>query len=604
MARKGQGAGTVSPRYVAWWLQSVRVLLPALFLCLTSAVTAVATTYCVDERNGDDANTGLYDAQTGSGACWQSVDRVKTSSLAPGDQVLFRRGGVWNEPLRVPSSGASGTPIVFGAFGTGDLPIIDAMAPVTNWTATADPHIYSATWPSEPGVLLYRGKPVPRITTLHFAAPVPAALAAGAILLQMGPYTNLWVTSRGQYTVSGITQFAIARGVDVLVRQLDDSGREQQWSSSLGGPTNITATPDGLTAPGHWAWDNGTLYLYSDVDPGTIPVEASTFLTGIDTNGQDDLVIRDLKVRGAGGEGVLLNNSERVTVSGVEVSATGLLRHRTGILLLSSSACRVENCRVDSVLGGGLTIYAWGTPARDNVITGNVVDRPGSAGISLSTDGGGQSSPPLVTGNRIENNTIQDANRLAYDSAGIYTLFSGTGNVIRGNTIRDGGSARLRSAGIMVDQGSGAMSIENNLVVGNSNGGIDVASPGHRISGNRILYNGVASWTTGQIVFFTVDRTHAAANCTVTSNYLQAGSGQNLFFVQPGAAANHSIDYNEYHDGAGFPFLWNTWGPSGTDFPGWQQVSGQDKHSSYFRAPPPRPPADFRPISSVYLLLL
>lgn len=604
MEWKSRGSSVGMFRRVGGWRHAGGVLLLAIALCAICGTAGLAATYCVDDLNGLDSNTGIYDSQLGSGECWQTIGRVNSANLAAGDQVLFRRGGVWHQALIVPSSGTAGSPIVFGAYATGDLPLIDAMARVSNWTALGG-NLYSASWPSDPGVLLYKGKPVPEITTLRFDSPVPATLAAGAILLQLGPYTNLWVTSRTQYTVSGISRYRdrIDPGVDVWVRQLATSGREQQWASSLGKPT-ITATTDGLTAPGHWYWDGGTLYLFSDVDPNGIPVEASTFATGINTNGKNDLVIRDLKVRGAGGVGILLNNSERVTVSGAEVFGSGLLGHQTGILLLSSSSSRVENCRVDTVLGGGLTIYAWGNPARDNVISGNTFDRPGAGGISLSTDGGGQSSPSLVTGNLIENNTIQDANQLVYDSAGIYTLFSGTGNVIRGNAIRDGGSVRLRSAGIMVDQGSGAMTIENNLVVGNSNGGIDVSSAGHVITGNRLFYNGVASWLTAQVVFFPVNAAHTAANCTVTSNTIQAGPGQNLFYVQPGATTGHNIDYNVYHDGAALPFLWNVWNNAGTDFAGWQQVSGQDSHSSYSRTSPPRPPADFRVITGVYHLLL
>ncbi len=602
MGREKGGNGAGAPRCVGIWRRSIHILLPAILACLGGAATALAASYCVDTTNGLDSNTGVYDPQVGSGDCWQTVGKVNSSTFAAGDQVLFRRGETWHEPLTVPSSGAAGNPVVFGAFGTGDPPVIDATEPVTGWTALGG-NLYSAPWSAEPGVLLYKGEPVPRITTLQFADPVPALLAPGAILLQLGPYANFRVTSRGQYTVSGITRFRLNSGVVVVVRQLDAGGREQQWATPLGKPAIISATA-GLTAPGHWFWDSGTLYLYSDADPNGIAVEASVFDTGINTNGRDDLVIRDLKVRGAGGVGIFLNNSQRVTVSGVEVFGSGLHSHQTGILLLSSSNCRVENSRVDAALDGGLTIYAWGDSARDNVITGNILDRIGSAGISLSTDGGGSSYPGLVTGNLIENNTIQEANRLVYDSAGIYTLFSGDGNVIRGNTVRYGGSARLRSAGIMVDQGSGPLTIENNLVVGNSNGGIDVASSGHTITGNRLLYNGVTSWTTAQVVFFPAGSTTAAA-CTVTSNYMQAGPAQNLFHVQPNADTGHTIDYNEYHDGAALPFLWNVWSSNqGTDFSGWRQVSGQDGHSSYSRTPAPGPPADFRVISGVYHLLL
>ncbi len=576
----------------------VRRLAVFLALLLVFSVSTVrAATYYVDSAGGNDGWDGTSEA-----TAWKTIAKVNSSSFDPGDQVKFKRGGIWHEQLTIPSSGKAEAPIVFAAYGTGEAPLIDAATRVTGWVSQGG-NIYMVSWPARPGVLIYRGTPRAGITTLRFAAPVPSGLAPGAVLLQMGPYTNLWVTSRELYTVSGITRFTIREDVDVRVRQLDADGREQQWATPLGKPT-IAAATAGLTRPGHWYWDAGTLFLYSDVDPDTITVEVSSFDVGIHSNGKDYLVIRDLRVRGAGGIGVFLSNSDGVTVSGVEVTATGLAPHQAGIQIISSSGSRVENCTVRSVLGGGLSIYAWGGPAANNVITGNTFDWLGSAGISLSTDGGGQSAPSLVTGNVIENNTILHANQLTYDAGGIYTLFSGSGNVIRGNIIRDGGSVRLRSAGIMVDQGSGALRIENNEISGNSNGGIAVASAGHTITGNRIYNNGVSSWTTAQIVFFPVDAGHTAANCTVRANYVSAGPVQNLFYVQPGATTGHTIDGNEYFDGAPLPFLWNVWTGPGTDFAGWRAATGQDGTSSYLRTSVPRPPADFRVISGAYLLLL
>ena len=47
-------------------------------------------------------------------------------SLKGGDQVLFQRGGIWFEQLNLSNlNGGAGAPIVFGNYGTGNLPIID-----------------------------------------------------------------------------------------------------------------------------------------------------------------------------------------------------------------------------------------------------------------------------------------------------------------------------------------------------------------------------------------------------------------------------------------------------------------------------------------------
>lgn len=53
---------------------------------------------------------------------WRSTARVRSAALAPGSQVLFRRGGTWRTQLVVERSGRAGQPIVVGAYGGGAMP--------------------------------------------------------------------------------------------------------------------------------------------------------------------------------------------------------------------------------------------------------------------------------------------------------------------------------------------------------------------------------------------------------------------------------------------------------------------------------------------------
>ena len=53
-----------------------------------------ATTYFVDDRNGDDQASGVAERQA-----WRSVERVNAADLRPGDIVRFRCGGEWRERL-------------------------------------------------------------------------------------------------------------------------------------------------------------------------------------------------------------------------------------------------------------------------------------------------------------------------------------------------------------------------------------------------------------------------------------------------------------------------------------------------------------------------
>ncbi len=105
-------------------------------------------TFYVDSEKGSDAADG-----TGEAAAWQTLDKVNTAALIPGDRVLFKRGGLWRGQL-LPQSGSNGKPVVYGAYGAGPKPILQgsvARSRAEDW-AEAAPGVW-ATRKSEPQLL-------------------------------------------------------------------------------------------------------------------------------------------------------------------------------------------------------------------------------------------------------------------------------------------------------------------------------------------------------------------------------------------------------------------------------------------------------------------
>ncbi|MGA8273778.1 MAG: hypothetical protein WB919_19605 [Candidatus Sulfotelmatobacter sp.] len=91
---------------------------------------ATATTYYVSSSTGNDTNSG-----TASLSPWQTIGHVNGQTFQPGDSILFKRGDVWNESLTPASSGTSGNPIAFDAYGTGAAPNLTGYyaVPSTAW---------------------------------------------------------------------------------------------------------------------------------------------------------------------------------------------------------------------------------------------------------------------------------------------------------------------------------------------------------------------------------------------------------------------------------------------------------------------------------------
>jgi hypothetical protein len=115
-----------------------------LILMLGLAETMSAATYYVSSSTGSDANNG-----TSSSTPWQTLAHVNAQTFQPGDSVLLKRGDAWNESLAPPSSGTSGNPITFDAYGAGPPPNLTGYyaIPATAW-ALATGNAWRAPVPS------------------------------------------------------------------------------------------------------------------------------------------------------------------------------------------------------------------------------------------------------------------------------------------------------------------------------------------------------------------------------------------------------------------------------------------------------------------------
>jgi parallel beta-helix repeat protein len=86
------------------------------------------------------------------------VAKVNASRFNPGDQILFRRGDTWREQLNVPSSGTEGNPITFGAYGSGDKPIITGANLLAMFQRDSQQNIWFATTTAVvPKVVIFDG---------------------------------------------------------------------------------------------------------------------------------------------------------------------------------------------------------------------------------------------------------------------------------------------------------------------------------------------------------------------------------------------------------------------------------------------------------------
>jgi hypothetical protein len=125
------------------------------FVLLFCCAGASAATYYVDPA-GSNASDGLT-PQT----AWRSLLKVGISSFQPGDIILFKRDGVWNEWLTPPSSGTAGNLIKFDAYGNGRPPEFTGRyeSSSAQWTNTS-----GSVWQ----ITLSAPQPIPQLRFVQF----------------------------------------------------------------------------------------------------------------------------------------------------------------------------------------------------------------------------------------------------------------------------------------------------------------------------------------------------------------------------------------------------------------------------------------------------
>lgn len=143
------------------------ILAAGIFLPIFAVQAAV---YYVDNTVNDtnvasatpDSTTydpATFSTSTGSASVYKTIADVNAKSFVAGDQVLFRKGQVWREMITTKTSGAAGSPIVYGTFGSGVRPRITAADIVTGLEASSTANIYTtSTLAVTPNVLLVDGE--------------------------------------------------------------------------------------------------------------------------------------------------------------------------------------------------------------------------------------------------------------------------------------------------------------------------------------------------------------------------------------------------------------------------------------------------------------
>lgn len=321
------------------------------FLMWTISLTAFSATYYVS-NSGSDTNSGTSISEP-----WQTLKKVNETLLMPGDQVLFKRGDTFYGSLVVKRSGLQEKYIEFGAYGTGDNPIISGFSAVTSWLSLGN-----NIWES--------GDPVSSLTYCNM-------LTIAGVNTPMGRYPKVTDPNKGYLTYqshlghSSITSRDLTgtpdwTGAEVVIRNQSYHLKRSVIISQSGATLNFGDIGEGFTdgngfffqndircctQQNEWYYQNtsGKIKMYSKSQPARVKIATVENLVTIRAG---YLKFKDLMFTGANGCAFFspMNAKFRnVTIDSCIFNQIGVAAVYLNVDFLTVSNNRISDCNITSI---------------------------------------------------------------------------------------------------------------------------------------------------------------------------------------------------------------------------------------------------------------
>jgi len=546
----------------------MRKLIGIFFLkIIISSVNADATTYFVSSTNGDDSRTSAQ-AQNSS-TPWKTIDKLNSifSSLQPGDQVLFKRGDVFYGSINMSKSGTAGSPIVLGAYGSGNKPVISGFATVSSWTSVGN-GLYEAT--------VSAGLSTLNVVTLDGNFQVMGKYPkgnSGYLVISSGSTSS--ISSSG---LSGIPDFT---GGEIVWRpyhwslwratvntQSSSTVSFTAFPATSGGPTEAPQPgygfffqnhPNACSSLGEWAYNSSshkiTMYFGAS-GPGSHVVKVSSVETLIDLYLRTYVNVDNIALQGANAKSFGILNSNNITINSCDISFSGqdAIKANSECNTITVTNCNITYSNFNGIVASGSS--AW-------TITGNTISNTASV-AGMGGTGEGQYFGMRDIGNNsviknntvlntgyipinfkgtnvtVENNFIDTFCTVKDDGGGIYFGgYSFTGSKVIGNIVLNGMGINqgtpdndLRAHGIYADDGASNVEIGNNTAAFNGESGIyNHGSYDLLVHDNTLFDNRVTA------VKYYNDK-NTISNITVRGNIFFAKTASQLTFRSSGGSTN------------------------------------------------------------------
>ncbi|MCW5897950.1 MAG: right-handed parallel beta-helix repeat-containing protein [Flavobacteriales bacterium] len=409
-------------------------------------VCLYAVTYYVSP-NGNDNNNG-----TSPATAWRTVQRAQqvTQTMQPGDRILFERGGLYPGMLSLNASGTAANPMVFGAYGTGEKPIISGGVPVVNWVQHQG-NIWRAAFTGSPKYLIVDGQPMtlarhPNSGWLRNAQGSQTHISNPDHITQPNGHWNgaTVVVRTTNWSYEKATVNNHANGT-LNITPIGSNLGNQDWGFFIQNKLNA------LDMAGEWFHDANTNQLYlwapNNANPNNMQVLASITHHGFAPGWQRQHIrIEDIVFQGQTAAGISTEVAHHVVVTNCE------FRHCYKAISSSGSNNQYVNNIIHNTFGTAINIYGEpNTMVANNVMT-DIAINPG-----MGEDGWGYMGI-VISGT----NTVVRDNRL--DNIGYIGIGTTNNGVVERNVVMHATSILNDGAAITFDDCDGVI-IRDNIIL-------------------------------------------------------------------------------------------------------------------------------------------
>lgn len=556
-------------------------------------------------KNG---GSDVADGTTPSTA-WATIAKVNSSTFSAGDVIAFNAGDTFEGTLIPPSSGVSGNPIIIGAYGSGNRPIIAASDELNLTWSTHSGSIYKATY-STPITQLFLNDDRQQLARLpnsgyfDITAVNSATQFASTDIDGSKDYTGgSWVGRTSRFHMSARTISAqTSQTISIASAPFDGS-------LQIGYGFYLCDSLDCLTRSGEWFHDTATNTLYVWTPNGTSPsnytVQASIrdYCVNIDT--VNYLQIQTLEFAHAK-IGVRLDHADHVTLDRNYINSADW--YGINVTDTWSTYCSITNSSIMKTNCNAIRSYASYLTVTDNLIEDTGVHANLNSTLPDGVDNiftalFSRNSYIYFEYNRIINtgyngiywrgvdsiiryNFIDNYCDVLDDGGGVYS-YSGSGyltdyqvgTVIDYNIFKNGFGNVDGSTGtfgncyaVYLDNGCRGVDVLYNMVIG-ADCGFDIHDGGfHNFSYNKV-YNTTLSVRLSSV--------HDPS--TISNNYFfqsnRIGSfvwWSNIYGKAMYQVGLDNIDYNKYYS----PYDIVDYFPNKLNFADWQS-GGEDVNGSH-----------------------